>query len=136
MRSRDKLDAFKNARSVRIGQRISSIQEFRAILEYERARVDRNNHEFSLLIFKLNLSEHNKNGVHKSSLEAIAASRVRYTDIIGWFDEHDLGILLPYTPADGAWKLAVDICQLANLPMNFSACEVYTYPSEIYHYEK
>jgi len=124
---------------------VYSAEEFHAILGYERARVDRNNHEFSLLMFKSNLNVrgynghgHNtdgSNGTLKSFLEGFTAKRLRETDVVGWYDESNLAILLPDTLADGAQKLAAEISNNVNTSANFSKCEIYTYPSHKYNSE-
>ncbi|NIT60129.1 MAG: hypothetical protein GWN00_29120 [Aliifodinibius sp.] len=111
---------------MRSRQDICSIQEFRALLEYERARVDRNEHVLSLIVFEV--SEAESDGMSNTCLESSAARRVRCTDVIGWLDKRRLGIFLPDTPDEGAWRLANDICQLVDLPTN--SFKIYTYPSK------
>ena len=123
-----RLDIFSNARPAQAQQGIYSTEEFRALLEYERARVDRNGHEFSLIVFDVGKGRHN------GRLMPTIARRVRCTDVIGWFDERGLGVFLPETPSAGASKLANDLCQLIDLPMNSSSFRIYTYPSEWYHH--
>ncbi len=55
--------------------------------------------------------------------------RMRDTDGLGWLSPQRVGILLPYTDADGGWTLANDVCRL--LPDRFSSpfCEVFHHPS-------
>lgn len=120
------------ARPVQAGQGIYSTEEFRLLLEYERARVDRNGHEFSLIVFDVGEAE--SKHTHNGQLMLMLARRVRCTDLIGWFEERCIGVFLPDTPAEGAWKLAHDLCQLIDLPMRSLAFKVYTYPSERYHH--
>jgi GGDEF domain-containing protein len=105
---------------------IYSAKEFRAILERERARANRNGHKFSLLVFDLAGSE--EDIARAQRLVNELKRRVRAIDEIGWFEERRMGIVLPYTAPDGAWKLAADICQMIStkaLPPKYT---VYTFP--------
>jgi lipopolysaccharide/colanic/teichoic acid biosynthesis glycosyltransferase len=100
----------------------------RRILDRERARVDRNRSQFSLLVFTPREPE--------SSRETLARlvrrlhRRLRFTDEVGWFDERQIGVVLPDTPASGAWKVADDICLKFSSHELPPLCTVYAYPSD------
>ena len=88
---------------------IYSVEEFRAILGHERARSDRNGGRLSLIIF--DMGDRNTDQTATRRLAHILTQRMRSIDEVGWFDTWRLGIILPDTPAEGASKLANDICQ-------------------------
>jgi lipopolysaccharide/colanic/teichoic acid biosynthesis glycosyltransferase len=104
---------------------IRSAEEFRAILSRERARANRNGHEFSLVAF--DLVDANRNSVRARRLVHVLSHRVRATDKIGWFGERCIGVVLPYTASDVARKVLHDVCQI--IGTGALSCSVYTYPS-------
>ena len=106
---------------------ICSAQEFHAILDRERARVHRNGHEFSLVVF--DLGSVSRDSAHARRLAHVLSRRVRATDEIGWFDERRIGVALPYTNPEGALKVADDICQSISTGDLSPIYTVYTYPS-------
>jgi lipopolysaccharide/colanic/teichoic acid biosynthesis glycosyltransferase len=63
----------------------------------------------------------------------ILGSRLRSTDEVGWFDDQQVGVVLPATPAAGAWKVADDVC--LKFPENTPPpiCSVYSFPSDKSH---
>ncbi len=109
---------------------IYSVEEFREILQRERARTDRTGREFSLVGFDIECS-FNPNDVDAmaQSLVRLLKPRVRTTDEVGWFDKHRIGVVLPDTPTQGAWKLAKGVCQAISANAKPPFCTVYTYPS-------
>ncbi len=107
---------------------IYSADDFYEVLERERARADRSNQCFSLVVFNVGLP--GTNGDNARRVVSILASRVRVSDEIGWFDKRCIGVILPDTSAEGAWKLADEVCQEINGTTQTSFCSVYTYPSE------
>ncbi len=106
---------------------IHSERRFRIVLERERARADRNQHQFSIVVFNVNNSDSdNTQGRH---LARVLANRIRSVDETGWFDNHHIGVLLPYASEIGALKLADDVCHAIAaeaLPPKYT---VNTYPS-------
>ena len=81
-------------------------REFYTLLSCERARADRNQHDFSLLVF------HEKGAVETEQLVHVLSRRIREIDAIGWLDSGHMGVLLPYTSFSGAKIVAEDICRM------------------------
>src|SRR2546428_450816 len=100
----DHLSPFTRKQQARALYSIHSAEEFRQVLDCERARADRHEHEFSLVVF--DGCNTDTNDAPARRLVHVLARRVRSTDEVGWFDERRIGVVLPYTPSDGAWKLA------------------------------
>jgi lipopolysaccharide/colanic/teichoic acid biosynthesis glycosyltransferase len=107
---------------------IQSQKSFRASVTRERQRVDRNQHLLSLLLFTV--GEQNPNGAIARQLAHLLAERIRSTDEAGWFDNKRIGVILPYTYAEGAYKLADEICKSFNPQTPVPEYAVYTYPSD------
>lgn len=118
---------FVHLRPAKALSRIHSAERFRAILERERARSDRNGHQFSLIAFDVGNPE--ADGAYVQHLTHVLTGRIRSTDEAGWLDNRRIGVLLPYTSADGSWRLADDICQVISDKASPPECTVYTYPS-------
>ena len=103
-----------------------SVKQFRWLLEMERARVDRAGSQFSLVLFDTGNSD---NGVPQH-ISQILEARLRITDEAGWFDNRQVGVVMPDTSVQGAWKLAEDVCQSVFDDPRSPFCTVYTYPSD------
>jgi len=106
----NRLDLFDWRRQRRSLNGTRSVEEFSAILDRERARVHRNEHEFSLMVFDVATTDRARN------LERELGRRLRSTDEVGWLDRQHIGVVLPDTPAEGAWKLANGVCQRMTAP--------------------
>lgn len=105
-----------------------STNEFREKLKIERSRTHRNSHEFSLILLKLEPLQLNREKTDK--LIRKIHSRIRDIDNIGWYDDHNIGIILPYTSSEGAKGFMNNIFQsLYELKEN-SEYTLYTYPPE------
>ncbi len=116
----------KKARSLRS---VNSSEEFSALLKRERALADRHGLAFSVLAFAVS-----KPGAPDELLEhlvQVIARRIRATDEMGFFDHRRLGVLLPCTSPEGAWKIAEDISRQVWDAIPSLTCRVYTYP---YHW--
>lgn len=110
---------------------IHSPEEFRLVLERERARADRGGNKFSLVVFDFG----NTNGGNGSSLSVehltrILFRRIRITDTVGWFDEKSIGTVLPGTAGAGAWKFADNVRKKTSAIASHYTYRVYTYPVE------
>ena len=122
---------FKAFVPLRCASALSSVQpreRFRVILERERVRADRNRHQFSMIIFEV--SEPEVDSTQVQHLARVLTNRIRLSDQAGWFDGHRIGVLLPDTSPDGAWKLAEDVRQAMAAKSLPPECTVYTYPSK------
>lgn len=106
---------------------VLSQEAFHALLKHERARADRTNKGFSLIVFGLENAGARASNISK--LARLIAIRQRATDEVGWFGDGRLGILLPETTIEGACRLAADIYIIASRKMRV-AWQVYVYPSD------
>lgn len=106
-------------------------RQFCAIVDRERALVDRNDHSFALLVF--DVSEYSRTWQKIMTFAKVAAARLRKTDMMGWTDDGHTGVLLPFTNIQGAKRVAREITrELAKSGINIS-CVVHTYPAEDRH---
>jgi lipopolysaccharide/colanic/teichoic acid biosynthesis glycosyltransferase len=105
---------------------VAPAERFRALVERERQRVDRNGSRFSLLV----LTPRQPRAADDlfGALAAYLSFRLRATDDVGWWKPGALGVLLTDTPAQGACKVAEEICRAECLPAPVD-CEIYVYPS-------
>ena len=105
---------------------ICSEAEFIRIIENERARAERNDHCFSLILFDTAAI-----GLKSSTIGPFAQKirhRIRQVDQIGWYDNRRIGLILPYTSNVGACQLAAYICSDVEMSYSPSICHVNTYP--------
>jgi hypothetical protein len=101
--------ALAPSRGGRVGE-LQSSDAFNAAIRLERARVDRNEHAFSLVVFEAGRPKASADvtGLSVALLKNLKG-RIRSIDEIGWFDDCRIGVLLPYTSGRGAEKFAGDI---------------------------
>jgi hypothetical protein len=85
---------------------------------------------FSLLTFTVPLQWRDRD---QAAVVQTICSRIRVTDDAGRLGPRRIGVLLPETPADGAWKLAEEICGLLPAGIPRPECDVYSYPLEPSH---
>jgi hypothetical protein len=121
-----KTNNFVNGLNKRGLEEIYSMEEFKRIIEKERARADRNNHTFSLVLFDLGSSDMKKTNI--IPLIGEIKGRIRFVDETGWYDDQRIGMILPYTSNTGATKLAENICESLGSPIPKLMCTIYTYP--------
>jgi lipopolysaccharide/colanic/teichoic acid biosynthesis glycosyltransferase len=102
--------------------------EFALALEIERHRADRDNGGFSLLT--ITPAKGASARAAYPCLAGILQKRLRLTDLVGWLDDRRIGVIFPNTPAEGAWRVADDVC--AQFPEQIPApdCSVLLYPSD------
>jgi lipopolysaccharide/colanic/teichoic acid biosynthesis glycosyltransferase len=116
-----------NAKGVFSTSEILSKEAFRRVLERERARTDRYGDMFSLVVFEKGNAI--KRRIKKLPLAEILVKRIRPTDVVGWFQKAQLGVVLPNTASVGAQKLAEDICrEFWVQQQQRPAYKIYTYP--------
>ncbi len=101
---------------------------FRRILERERARSNRTGEPLSLVAFAPRCPE--ADGPTPALLAGILQTRLRSTDVAGWLDDRQVGVVLPTTPAAGAWKLADDVCLEFPKHVPPPICTVYSHPND------
>ena len=99
---------------------------FRAVIQRERERCNRNAHRFSVVSF--DVGGNGDRPVRTQVLIRLLQSRCRLVDDIGRLDTTRVGVLLPNTTADGARTLADHVRQALTLPNPSPSCEVFTYP--------
>ncbi len=97
------------------------------LLERERMRSDRSNSQFALLSF---VSPAALSRTQTDLLARLLQIRIRATDDAGFLSNQSLGVLLPETSAQGAWKLAEDLVARFPAALQYLRCEVYTYPHD------
>jgi len=107
---------------------IQSQESFRASIVRERRRVVRNKHILSLLLFTID--KKNGKGDMVQHLAHVLAERIRSTDEAGWYDNQRIGVILPCTCTDGAYKLANEICNALHPEVLVPKYVVHTYPSK------
>jgi len=103
-------------------------RQVRSILQRERARADRNNLEFSLVLFRVRGDEPRL----MLRLARMLLRRSRAIDEIGWFDETCIAAMLPYTGADGAKIFCENALKMAQYELIPAICRIYTYPNGWY----
>ena len=106
---------------------IHAIEDFHRILKRERARTDRSNKVFTLMVFEV--GNQDEDSTFADFLTNFLSSRVRFSDEVGWINEKEICVLLPDTSTEGAWKLAEEIREKFSLTNSSPSCMVYTYPS-------
>jgi lipopolysaccharide/colanic/teichoic acid biosynthesis glycosyltransferase len=104
-----------------------SAKQFDRLLERERARSDRSGEEFSLIVFALGPKKSHDDVL--PHLAGILQQRLRATDDAGLLDQRRIGVVLPATPASGAWTVVDDVCVCIPAGIELPECTVYTYPT-------
>jgi lipopolysaccharide/colanic/teichoic acid biosynthesis glycosyltransferase len=116
---------FRNPRTL---PDVPSADALRRILERERARTERTGREFSFVVFDADGGDAS-NGDGLRRLADLLQRRIRVTDVVGRYEEKSLGVVLPATTAEGAWKFAEDVCKGIPATLPPPRITVYTYPS-------
>lgn len=101
-------------------------EQLRRILERERVRADRTGEPLSLVAFAARGPEPDR--ATPTLVARALRGRLRATDDLGWLDDRQVGVVLPTTPAAGAWKVADDVCLEFPKDVPPPVCTVYTYP--------
>jgi len=103
-------------------------QQMRRTLERERARTDRSGDPFSFLVFTPADPETAPRTLAR--LAKILRCRLRITDEAGRLDRRRIGVMLPSTSTEGAWKVAKDVCMSFPPGCPPPLCRVYRYPGD------
>ena len=105
---------------------LHSADRMQGLLQRERMRSDRGNSTFALLTLTYS---HPLRTSELQVLSEVLTTRIRATDDAGILADDRVGIILPETPVEGAWKLANDLMVLLPQPLRNAACDVFTYPN-------
>ena len=105
--------------------------EFRSAADCERMRVDRNGSVLTMLLIRLPQGPECEKEI--AFLARVLEGRLRITDTAGLLDDGRVGVLLPDTPTEGAWKVAADISDVYPPGPERPECEVLVYPYEDWH---
>ena len=103
-------------------------EQMNIAIHRESARVDRNGGEFALVLFRVRRKDYT--ALSNVRLAKMILNRVRATDDVGWYDDNHLGVLLPDTTANGAWRFADQVCGLASRRGPRPLLSVYCYPTK------
>ena len=98
------------------------------MIDLESARADRYHTRFSLAVFEVGTRD--ENSVLIRRLVRTLHNRFRNTDELGWYSRRQIGVILPFTPAEGAWKLAEYICNVVAAITGPPPFTIFTYPSQ------
>jgi lipopolysaccharide/colanic/teichoic acid biosynthesis glycosyltransferase len=101
---------------------------FRFEASRERVRADRSRSPLAILVIELPTDRSTRRDFLFLSREL--ERRLRATDTAGFLSEFRVGVLLPDTPSEGAWKVASDICDVYPVGHDRPNCEVYVYPDD------
>ena len=122
------LDLIRNLLRLPRVSAVPSGSHFRAILNRERSRADRNGSVVSLLEFTLS-ENNNKSG--QQAVEDISnylQERLRVTDDFGLLAPDTVGIVLPETGLDGAEVVARDVRSTMEPVVGKLSHQIYEYP--------
>ena len=100
----------------------------RASLKKERARADRNNQPFSVVLFSIKKSEFKS--MAEIQLGFILSKRLRITDEYGWYNKN-LCLILPNTTQNGALKISREIMQLSSKYFSDISFKIFSYPDRV-----
>ncbi len=103
-------------------------EAFQQAIAKERYRSDRSNNKYSLLILSLAIQSEEDERIGRAI--TTIRNRIRAIDEIGWYEENQLGIILPFTSMAGADRLADEICSIITThldPAECLACELFSY---------
>jgi lipopolysaccharide/colanic/teichoic acid biosynthesis glycosyltransferase len=101
-------------------------RDFRFAADCERMRVDRNGSILSLLLIQL--PRQRDSAADLEFLARVLEGRLRVTDTPGVLEDGRVGVLLPDTAPDGAWKVAADVSEVYPPGPERPECDVLAYP--------
>ena len=106
---------------------IDTVENFHQAIKRERARANRNNQIFTLVVF--DVKKQNGNLQKLQFFVNFLSSRIRLTDNLGWFDDTSIGILLPNTTREGAGKFVLEVQGRLDNNDEIPEFTIYEYPS-------
>ena len=107
---------------------IYSPREFRENIDRECERAVRYHSRFSLAIFEVGARDENSILIRRF-VRAIH-HRFRDTDEIGWYRPGQIGVMMPFTPSEGAWQLAEHLSNFLSSLTSPPPFTIYSYPSD------
>ncbi|MFC1831130.1 diguanylate cyclase [Thermodesulfobacteriota bacterium] len=107
--------------------RLQNLSDMKKIILRERARSDRQNHEFSIILIDIDNFDQ-ENGVLDHFVRLLG-SRLRMIDEIGWYDKNQIAIVLPYTTSEDAAQVAEDVTKMINADVPAQLSKILSYPS-------
>ena len=113
--------------------KLRTFSDMKKIILRERARSDRHNHEFSIILIDIGKFDQ-ENGVLDHFVQLLG-SRLRMIDEIGWYDQNQIAIVLPYTTSENAVQVAEDVIKMMNADIPAQLSKILSYPS-IWPYKK
>ena len=100
--------------------------EFSFAADYERRRVDRSGSAVSFLLIQVARGKSAPDDM--AFLARVLRRRLRTTDTSGMMKDGRVGVILPDTPAEGAWKVAADVSEVYAPGPGRPEVEVFTHP--------
>ena len=119
---------FRRSRGRRIVSVIYSPREFREIIDRECVRAVRYHSRFSLAIFEVGVRDENSILIRR--FVRTIHRRFRDTDEIGWYRPGQIGVMMPFTPLEGARQLAEHVSNLLSSLTSPPPFTIYSYPSD------
>ena len=107
--------------------RVRSARQFNVELERERSRVDRRGESFSVLAFGVDDLSTGRAALLETA--KILYDRLRLADTAGWINSRTIGVILPDTPIEGAWRVADHVRSQLRDGTTPPKCTVYSYPA-------
>ncbi len=111
---------------------IYSKQEFNRVIQRERARADRTNTTFSLVV--VNMNELGR--ADFKYMVQLLQKRTRMTDILGWLDDSHLAVLLYETGLEGARSFTNALTSSVGHNTNTNVWQIYIHPTALVAPEK
>ncbi len=106
--------------------RLLTVENMQKTILREKARSDRRDHDFSVIVIDI---EKLNNGKDFEYLVNFLGSRLRLIDEIGWYDENQVGIILPYTSSENAVQVAEDLMKISKNDRPIKLAKILSYPS-------
>ena len=103
-----------------------NIEDMQKTILREKARSDRRDHDFSVIVIN---TQDLRNGKDLDHFIQLLCSRLRSIDEIGWYDINQIGIVLPYTSSSNALQVAEDLIKINRTSSPIKLETILTYPS-------
>ncbi len=106
---------------------IYSKHEFNRVLQRERARADRTDTTFSLVVVNMN----ELGSADFTFMVQLLQKRTRLTDILGWLDDNRLAVLLYETGLEGARSFTTALTSSVGHNTNANVWQIYIHPAAL-----